>query len=180
MLGQFSVICIFGVLERFQVVSISLFEFISCYSNVTLFLFVVGRRHISSVDCCLLMLFINEGSCRTVCLLMKVVVRQLPSSINKRINKLSCNEATFNDVAPLYTDALKRSNFVNTDLTYEPNRDNKNSSTRPTRQRNVIWYNPPFSKNVRTNKDETSYNLSTNTSYPHTNYAKFSTATQYE
>ena len=50
MLGQFSVICIFDVLERFQVVSVSLFEFISCYSNVTLFLFVVGRRHISSVD----------------------------------------------------------------------------------------------------------------------------------
>ena len=54
------------------------------------------------------------------------------------------------NAAPLYSDALKRSNFVNTDLTYKPNRDNNNSSTRPKGQRNVIWYNPLFSKNVRT------------------------------
>ena len=50
MLGQFSVICIFHVLERFHEVSVSLFQFDSCYSNVTLFLFVVSHHHISSVD----------------------------------------------------------------------------------------------------------------------------------
>ena len=80
------------------------------------------------------------------------VVQQLPASINKRINKLSCDEQTFNEAVPLYNDALKRSNF-NIELTYEPRNNNStNNSQRPrTRQRNVTWYNPPFSKNVKTN-----------------------------
>ena len=79
------------------------------------------------------------------------IIRQLPSSINKRINKLSCNQETFNEAAPLYNDALKRSNF-DTTLMYEPtNQDNRINSQRRNRQRNVIWYNPPYSRNVRTN-----------------------------
>ena len=80
------------------------------------------------------------------------IIRQLPSSINKRINKLSCNQETFNEAAPLYNGALKRSNF-DTTLTYEPTNqdDNRINSQRRNRQRNVIWYNPPYSRNVRTN-----------------------------
>ena len=83
------------------------------------------------------------------------VLQKLPASINKRINKLSCNEQTFNIAVPLYNDALKRSNF-NTNLTYEPtdnNRATANNSQRRIRrrQRNVTWYNPPYRKNVKTN-----------------------------
>ena len=81
------------------------------------------------------------------------IIRQIPSSINKRINKLSCNQEAFNTAAPLYNDALKRSNF-DTNLTYEPTHetdDDRNNSQRRNRRRNIIWYNPPYSKNVRTN-----------------------------
>ena len=52
------------------------------------------------------------------------------SSINKRINKLSCDEETFDAASSLYNDALKQSNF-NTNLTYEPaqrNTNNRNNS----------------------------------------------------
>ena len=35
------------------------------------------------------------------------ILRQLPSSINKRISKLSCDEPTFQAAAPAYQDALK-------------------------------------------------------------------------
>ena len=47
------------------------------------------------------------------------VIGHLPLSINRRINALSCKKETFDAAAPLYNDALKRSNF-NTQLTYEP------------------------------------------------------------
>ena len=73
------------------------------------------------------------------------ILRELPNSINKRINTLSCDKKTFDAAAPEYNEALRRSNF-NVQLTYQPP-----NATRRTRSRNVIWYNPPFSKNVKTN-----------------------------
>ena len=79
------------------------------------------------------------------------IIRQLPHSINKRINKLSCDKETFDAASPLYNDALKQSNF-DTNLAYTQTQDN---SQRRNRQRNVIWYNPPYSKNVRTNVAQT-------------------------
>ena len=83
------------------------------------------------------------------------IVNQLPSSINKRINKLSCNKQTFDASSQLYNDASRRSNF-DANLTYEQptsndNNSDKNRTQRRNRQRNTIWYNPPYSKNVKTN-----------------------------
>ena len=82
------------------------------------------------------------------------IVKQLPSSINKRINKLSCNKQTFDASSQLYNDALRQSNFDET-LTYEQFTSNENSDSNKTqrrnRQRSTIWYNPPYSKNVKTN-----------------------------
>ena len=53
----------------------------------------------------------------------------------------------------MYNDALKRSN-LKTQLSYEPPNDNRettNISQKRKRHRNVTWYNPPYSKNVKTN-----------------------------
>ena len=55
------------------------------------------------------------------------IVKQLPSSINKRINKLSCNKQTFDDSSQLYNDALRQSNF-NATLTYEQFTSNKTAT----------------------------------------------------
>ena len=71
------------------------------------------------------------------------ILRRLPTSINKRISTLLSDKQTFQDAASTYQNALRHSNFrhkLNT--TQQPRRN---------RQRNIIWFNPPFSKNVKTN-----------------------------
>ena len=75
------------------------------------------------------------------------ILRQLATSINKRISTLSSDKQTFEDAASAYQNALGHSNFSQK-LEYTPH-----ETQRPcrNRQRNVIWFNPPFSKNVKTN-----------------------------
>ena len=75
------------------------------------------------------------------------ILRQLPTSINKRISTLSSDKQTFEDAAPAYQNALGHSNFSHK-LEYTPHETQR---PRRNRQRNVIWFNPPFSKNVKTN-----------------------------
>ena len=76
------------------------------------------------------------------------IIKQLPASINRRISANSCNEHEFNKAKPIYETALKASGYSET-LIY--NEDNQPTRPRRNRQRNIIWYNPPFSKNVKTN-----------------------------
>ena len=75
------------------------------------------------------------------------IIKQLPTSINKRISDLSTDEQTFHESAPIYQNALRHSNFDHK-LDYMKQAPQK---TRRNRQRNIIWFNPPFSKNVKTN-----------------------------
>ena len=74
------------------------------------------------------------------------ILRQLPTSINKRISTLSSDKQTFEDVAPAYQNALGHGNFCYK-LEYTPHETQR---PRRNRQRNFIWFNPPFSKNVKT------------------------------
>ena len=78
------------------------------------------------------------------------ILKRIPSSIQQRINSLSHNQQAFDTAAPIYNDALKRSNF-HAEINYEPSANTNSINKRRTRQRNTIWYNPPFSKNVTTN-----------------------------
>ena len=83
-----------------------------------------------------------------------LITKKLPSSVDKRISHLSSNKEAFSKSAPLYEAALKRSNYQ-TNLHYSPT-----SCTKPkTRTRKVIWFNPPFGSNVRTNVSKTFLNL---------------------
>ena len=41
------------------------------------------------------------------------IIKQLPSTTNKRISNLSCNEHEFNKAKPIYESALKSSGFNN-------------------------------------------------------------------
>ena len=72
------------------------------------------------------------------------ILRQLPTSINKRISTLSSDQQTFEDVVPAHRNALGHSNF-SYKLEYMPH---KTQRPRRNRQRNVIWFNPPYSKHV--------------------------------
>ena len=73
--------------------------------------------------------------------------------ISKRVSELSSNEQVFNEARPIYEKALKDSGF-NESLTYTGPRVERNNQQRDasnSRKRKIIWYNPPFSKNVKTN-----------------------------
>ena len=63
------------------------------------------------------------------------IIRELPKSINKRINQLSSNKDIFDIAAITYNEALKHSNFT-AQLKYEPT--NTNTCTKRNRQRNII------------------------------------------
>ena len=83
-----------------------------------------------------------------------LITKKLPSSVDKRISHLSSNKEAFSKSAPLYEAALKRSNYE-TNLHYS-----LTSCTKPkTRTRKVIWFNPPFSSNVRADVSRTFLNL---------------------
>ena len=75
------------------------------------------------------------------------IIHKLPHSVNQQINVLSYNKEAFDKAAQMYNNALKHSNF-NTQLKHNPN---MHTETHNRRQCNVTWYNPPYSKNIKTN-----------------------------
>ena len=84
------------------------------------------------------------------------IIKQLPAAINRRISDISCNETEFNKAKPIYEHALKSSGY-DQPLTYSNNNNNNPAATRTrkNRKRNIIWYNPPYNKNVQTNIGKT-------------------------
>ena len=78
------------------------------------------------------------------------IIENIPKSINKRLSEISIDEYSINQAAPLYQKPLDDSGY-NHHLTFTPNLMQSLNSTRKNRHRNIIWYNPPFSKNVATN-----------------------------
>jgi len=65
----------------------------------------------------------------------------------KCLSQNSCNQEEFNKATPIYTEALRKSRHISI-LQYEetnPCRTTKN------RKRNVIWFNPPYNSNLKTN-----------------------------
>ena len=75
----------------------------------------------------------------------KQIIKNLPEMINRRLCDISCNEEVFDKAKPVYTTALRNSGFQD-ELNYKTyEKSSKN------RRRNVMYFNPPFSKNVKTN-----------------------------
>lgn len=73
------------------------------------------------------------------------IIRQIPLSVEKRLSTLSSSEAIFNEAKGHYQEALKRNGY-NHQLRYNPPVARQRQRTR-----NVIWFNPPYSKTVETN-----------------------------
>ena len=82
------------------------------------------------------------------------IIKALPNSISQRINNISSDKATFNNVAPSYNDALSESGYKE-NLTCQQDL----TTSRKVRQRKVIWFNPAYSVNVETNIGKTFLNL---------------------
>lgn len=76
------------------------------------------------------------------------IINQLPKSINERLQNHSSNEEIFNETKTEYEKTLQESGYTNVNFAYNKN---INTNTRRNRQRNIIWFNPPFNKKVSTN-----------------------------
>ena len=77
------------------------------------------------------------------------IIEHLPASIEKRLSNNSSDEKIFKEAAIYYEDTLNKAGYINNLVYHTPstsNQENKNKN----RQRNVIWLNPPYSKNVAT------------------------------
>ena len=73
------------------------------------------------------------------------ILKQIPKSVGQRVSSRSSSKGEFDKAAPLNNVAFKESApFVEID-----NQERKKNSKR-NRHRNVIWFNPPYSKNVET------------------------------
>ena len=78
------------------------------------------------------------------------IIKNIPAAVNKRLCKISANEAVFNEVVPPYQNALKESGYEHS-LKFEQVTDINNNSKKRNRKRNITWFNPPYSENVSSN-----------------------------
>ena len=83
------------------------------------------------------------------------ILKELPKMINKRISDLSCDKEQFEKAKGIYESALSASGFPS-NLTFE---DNVSESQRPRRKRKIIWFNPPFNQQVKSNIGKSFLNL---------------------
>ena len=77
---------------------------------------------------------------------------KLTKSISRLISHISSSEEIFHDSKRVYEKALNDSG-INERLTYTPPTElnEQESEEKKKRKRNIIWYNPPYSVNVKTN-----------------------------
>ena len=97
------------------------------------------------------------------------IIKQLPLSIESRLSSLSSSEEIFNDSVISYQDALDKSGYKHK-LKYKANIDTV--SNKKQRKRNIIWFNPPYSKNVKTNIGKIFLNLIKKHFSPHHKFHK--------
>ena len=72
---------------------------------------------------------------------------QMAKNTYSRISMLSSDETIFNEEIGIYQDALVNSGYT-AKPSYQPPKDKQSGRIR---RRNILWFNPPFSANVKTN-----------------------------
>ena len=76
------------------------------------------------------------------------ILKQLPKSIEKRLSSLSSSKEIFEETAPYYQQHLSNCGYKEK-LNYRDPTP-QNLITKRKRQRNVLWFNPPYSRTVKT------------------------------
>ena len=76
------------------------------------------------------------------------IIRNIQESINRRLSEISSDEAVFNKAATPYQEALYKSGYTYK-VEFEP--EQTVSSPRYNRSRKIIWFNPPYNRNVKSN-----------------------------
>ena len=72
------------------------------------------------------------------------IIKELPGMISRRISDLSCNKEEFDKAKGAYVAALR-------DSGHDPEFMYTQTPTKEKRNRKALWFNPPFSKSVKTN-----------------------------
>ena len=80
-------------------------------------------------------------------------IKQISKTIEKRLSQLSSNEEIFNESAPFYEEKLHQSGYQQK-LKY-----NTKTHSKRNHKRNIIWFKPPFNRNVSTKIDKYFLNL---------------------
>ena len=76
------------------------------------------------------------------------IKKNIPLSINKRLSALSSSEEIFDSIKPIYQEALYKAGY-NFELKYK--KEEPQSKKKRCRKRKVLWFNPPWASNVKTN-----------------------------
>ena len=80
------------------------------------------------------------------------ILIDLPKSISKRISDTSSDEEIFNNHIPIYQLALNNSGFNNNLIYRQSQHSNLHTQEKQNKyKRKIIWFNPPFWTNVKTN-----------------------------
>ena len=77
------------------------------------------------------------------------IISNIPDGINRRLCSISSSEEMFQKEVDHYQKALDDAGY-NVKLEYQEE-DNSRKQNKKNRSRNVIWFNPPYSSNVKTN-----------------------------
>ena len=79
------------------------------------------------------------------------VLKNIPRSINDRLCRLSSNQELFESAIPPYQKALSEAGYDHKLSYYHINNSGGGRKKARTRSRNCVYFNPPFSLNVKTN-----------------------------
>ena len=82
------------------------------------------------------------------------IIKALPDNISKRISNISSVKTTFDNAAPFYNNVLSVSGYKE-NLTYQQNL----TPSKKVRQREIVFFNPPYSVNGETNIRKTCLKL---------------------
>ena len=91
-----------------------------------------------------------------------LIIKNIPEAVNKRLERVSSCKQKFDQEISAYQIALTEAGYSHK-LTYrekvveEPNDSQESHSRR--RRRKVIWFNPPYSANVKTNIGKTFFGI---------------------
>ena len=77
------------------------------------------------------------------------ILRNIPEAINRQLSSISSDHEVFNDAGAPCQEALRKSGYT-FKLEFKPPAQQP-PSQKHKRQRNVIWFNPPYNKSVKTN-----------------------------
>ena len=79
------------------------------------------------------------------------VLKAIPDGVNKRLSHISANEEAFNAAKGPYQEALRLSGYEH-ELKFTPEAETQGRRSR--KSRDIIWFNPPYSRGVETNVGE--------------------------